>query len=201
MRLAGTLLCAISLIGSYGCSQSNEVADPPSQAAKSQPTAKKATSNKPSAEPTANEILTRLLATYRQAKTYQDQGVIRLVSSKRSTGRRRATCRSVERPPGFRCGVPGHRQSDGRELKPVSKTSTSNVDNQVVAARSQSNFLTWPPIRLRDISSRLRCQPIQLECSSNRAACVSLAPTPLPLAGRQLSRRPLRLKWLRRAAC
>src|SRR4051812_42216374 len=80
MRWAWTqLVCLALLIVIAGCRNSAaQKGENGPQADASGPNAPEAVSTKPAADWTANEILKRLLATYREAKTYLDQAVVRL---------------------------------------------------------------------------------------------------------------------------
>src|SRR5262245_5386864 len=126
---------------------------------------------KPPADWTANEILQRLLNTYREAKTYQDNAVVRL--SFRQGGQQMAdeqpAAIAFERP--NKLSITAYQatvKSDGKELKAkIDDQPTNNIDNQFVVRPAP------PQIKLTDLatdellydtlSSRLRRQPIQLE--------------------------------------
>lgn len=181
MRLAGTLLCAISLILSFGCTNNAERADsPPAQ--KSEAAASKTQAPaKPAADQTANEILTRLLSTYRQAKTYQDQAVIRLAfrQNGQPVAEELPSAVAYERP--ARLSVRAYQatvKSDGREFKArIEDALTGNVDNQVVVRAAPNpvklSDLVIDPLLDNIISSRLRRQPIQLELLLESSGLIS----------------------------
>src|SRR5206468_592965 len=123
------------------------------------------------AEWTANEILKRLLATYRQAKTYRDQAVVRL--SFRQNGQQASQEQPIavalERPDKLSIvAFQATLKCDGRELKAkIEDAASNNVDNEIVVRPAPK------PLKLSDlardellyetISSRLRRQPVQLE--------------------------------------
>jgi len=135
----------------------------------------------PPAEWTSNEILAQLLATYRDAKTYQDNAVVRLTfrQNGQPVSQDWPTSVAFERPNriGDHC-LPGDDQvrravnSKPRSPIPNSNKSIGNLwcvrRRGTEAGRSGSDGL------LHDVlSSRLRRQPIQLELLLESSGLVS----------------------------
>src|SRR6476620_5950572 len=78
MRIAATLLICLPMLA-IGCTKGPPPApSSTAQTAAASPPNASATISKTPAQWTANEILQQLLATYRAAKTYQDEAVVRL---------------------------------------------------------------------------------------------------------------------------
>ncbi len=125
----------------------------------------------PVAPQTASEVLARLLATYRGAATYEDQGVVKLRYSRAGTHETKNWPCAVQfvRPgklsiAAFQATV----KCDGRELVAIIEDeATANLDGQVLVRPAPD------PIKLADLASdeilygvlasELRRQPIQLE--------------------------------------
>lgn len=136
---------------------------------------------KSAADLSANDILRRLLDTYRQAKSYQDQGVVRLSFRQQGepVSQEWPVAVALARP--NRLSVAAYQaivKCDGKELKarfddPVS----NNVDNQVVVRPAPSEFkladLASDPLLYDTLISRLRRQPIQLELLFDTRGLVS----------------------------
>jgi hypothetical protein len=183
LLILALLLAAISL----GCGQS-----PPSTAepaamptittsAAAEPIPAPAALQKPAADQTANEILARLLTTYREAKTYQDQGVLRL--SFRQNGQPVAqewpVAVAYERP--NKISIQAYQvvvKCDGTEFKArIDDPTSNNVDRQVVVrpAPPELKLVEFASDELLHsiLSSRLRRQPIQLELLLESSGLVS----------------------------
>jgi len=183
MKRVGMLwigLIALLLAGCY-----NPPAPGPQAAAKatSIPTeSAPAKPNKPAAEWTANEILQQLLTTYRTAKTYQDQAVVRL------SFRRGGQLESQEQPTAVALERPGKLsvsayqatiKCDGKELRariddPVAKT---NLDGQILIRPIRGELkladLAADKLLYDILVSRLQRQPIQLELLLESGGLVS----------------------------
>lgn len=128
-------------------------------------------STRPAADLSANEILKRLLATYRQAKTYRDQAVVRLSfrQNNQPLSQEQPNAVAFERPDKLSLtAFQATLKSDGKELKAkIEDAESKNVDGQIVVRPAPK------PLKLADlarddllyetISSRLRRQPVQLE--------------------------------------
>jgi hypothetical protein len=120
---------------------------------------------------TANEILAKLLATYRGAATYQDQGTIKLEFSQRGerSGDQQACSVQFVRPNklalhAFQATV----KCNGRDLlAAIEDPLTANLDGQVLARSAPQTLkladLASDPLLYDLLSSQLRRQPIQLE--------------------------------------
>src|SRR4051812_25852889 len=80
MKFAATLVaCVSTLLLFASCQKANDAGPDRTTAAQPEPAdISMPDKTKPPAEWTANEILKRLLANYRQAKTYRDNAVVRL---------------------------------------------------------------------------------------------------------------------------
>src|SRR6478672_3497586 len=80
MKVAGTLVaCVSALLLFTSCQQANETGRDRTSTDRQEPANVSTADNaKRAAEWSANDILKRLLATYRQAKTYRDNAVVRL---------------------------------------------------------------------------------------------------------------------------
>jgi len=136
---------------------------------------------KPAANRTANEILAGLLATYREAKTYQDRGVVRL--SFRQNGQPVAqewpVALAFERP--SKISIQAYQaivKCDGTEFKArIDDPASGNVDRQVVVrpAPQELKLVEFASDELLHsiLSSRLRRQPIQLELLLESSGLVS----------------------------
>jgi hypothetical protein len=150
-----------------GCFQAPPPVPPPAA------TTKVPAATTPVAAPpkSAGEILKRLLETYRAAKTYQDQGIVKLEFSQAGTrsGDQWPCAVAFARPNklslvAFQATV----KSDGRELiAKIDDPPTNHFDGQVLV-RPASKELKLTDLaadeRLYDIiASQLRRQPIQLE--------------------------------------
>ncbi|HEY2411254.1 MAG TPA: hypothetical protein VGI40_03380 [Pirellulaceae bacterium] len=162
-------LCALVL--GVGCQKPEGTGDPPKESRDEGKTASVAKSTKPAADLSASEILKRLLATYRQAKTYKDNAVVRLAfrQNGQPVFQEQPFAVAFERPDklsitAFQATV----KCDGNQLKArIEDAASNNVDNQMVVRSAPK------PLKLKDlagdellyetISSRLRRQPVQLE--------------------------------------
>ena len=136
---------------------------------------------KPAADRTASEILQQLLATYRQAKTYQDQGVVRLAY------RRNGQPEAEESPVAVAFERPGKLslvayqatvKCDGRELRArIEDEASRNIDGQVIVRPSPAAIaiqdLAADELLYNTICSKLRRQPIQLELLLESGGLVS----------------------------
>src|SRR5436190_21320344 len=140
MKFARMLLC-LCLLFSAACHRrpatEAETDNPTTKATAPAAATPVATVTKPPAEWTANEILQQLLAIYRQAATYQDNGIVHL-SFRQSN--------QLLAPPGQPAAVAFERpgklsivayqatvKCDGKELKASIKDEpTNNVDGQIV---------------------------------------------------------------------
>ena len=152
-----------------GCFQS----PPPTPPVKAAAASPKPKSNQPvGGKPaTANEVLARLLATYRQAETYQDQGTIKLEFSQRGerTGDQQPCAVQFARPNklslvAFQATV----KCDGREFAAtIEDPLTANLDGQVLVRPAPKKLaladLASDQLLYDLLSSQLRRQPIQLE--------------------------------------
>ena len=179
VRQAGSIV--LLLIAAAGCAPSQPLptsAESPSAepqatgaaARESLPKAREKSAKAPS-EWSASEILAQLLATYRQANSYQDQAVVRLAF------RRNGQPVSMESPSSVTLVRPNKLaiaayqaivKIDGREFKAkIDDAETNNADGQFVIRPAQ------PELKLKElasdavlydvISGRARRQPIQLE--------------------------------------
>jgi hypothetical protein len=168
--LRGYLLIAGVLALGTSCFQAPP-APPPVGATQVPATATPMANSTAAAPKSANEILKRLLDTYRAAKSYQDQGIVKLEFSQAGTrkGDQWPCAVAFVRPNklslvAFQATV----KSDGRELvAKIDDPPTNNFDGQVlVRPAPQELKLTdlASDERLYDIiASQLRRQPIQLE--------------------------------------
>jgi peroxiredoxin len=132
---------------------------------------KSAGASQPAADLTAQQILKRLLETYRGAKSYADEAVVRLHYVQQGQGVDQEWKSSVRlaRPnklalDAFQAVV----RCDGRELRArIEDPLTGNVDNQVLVRPAPKELalkdLASDPLLYDIIASRLRRQPIQLE--------------------------------------
>src|SRR6187399_2454482 len=102
MRFAWKLVtCLMMALAAAGCGRGTaRTADEGPKGEVPVATPAHADANKPAAEWTANEILKRLLATYRQAKTYRDQAIVRLAfrQNGQSLSQEQPIAVSFERP-------------------------------------------------------------------------------------------------------
>jgi hypothetical protein len=173
MRIAGTLFVALSaLVLVVGCQKSDGAGGDSSKSDhKESRTAAVSESTKPAAELSASEILRRLLANYRQAKSYRDSAVVRLAfrQNGQPVFQEQPFAVAYERPDklsinAFQATV----KCDGNQLKArIEDAASNNVDNQIVVRPAPK------PLKIKDlatdkllyetISSRLRRQPVQLE--------------------------------------
>ena len=132
---------------------------------------KPAAASQPAAELTAQQILKRLLETYRGAKTYADDAVVRLhfVQQGQAMDQEWKSSVRLARPnklalDAFQAVV----RCDGRELRArIEDEATSNIDNQVLVRPAPKELslkdLAGDPLLYDIIASQLRRQPIQLE--------------------------------------
>lgn len=137
--------------------------------------------SKPAADYTAREILQRLLATYRQAQTYQDQAVVRLSfqQGEQPVSEEYPAAVAFERPnklslAAYQATV----KSDGDELRArIDDPDTGHVDNQVVVRPAPKELklsdLASDQLLYDILSSQLRRQPIQLELLLESGGLVS----------------------------
>jgi cytochrome oxidase Cu insertion factor (SCO1/SenC/PrrC family) len=135
------------------------------------PTSSETPPSKPTADYTASEILKQLLATYRQAKTYQDQAVVRLSfrQGDQPVHEEFPAAVAFERP--NKLSLVAYQATvkcDGKELRArIDDPQTSNVDNQVVVRPAPQELkladLASDQLLYDILSSQLRRQPIQLE--------------------------------------
>lgn len=189
MRLAGTLVCGLVYLIALGCEKAPPPVIPPTSAesqnaspsATSAPAPNRPRPSRPPAEQTATEILQQLLATYRQAKSYEDRGVVRL--SFRQAGQpvsqELPAQVAYERP--AKLSVVAYQatvKSDGRELRArIDDPLTNNVDGQMVVrpapAAIKLTDLSSDQLLYEILSSRLRRHPIQLELLLESAGLVS----------------------------
>src|SRR6478672_3743996 len=173
MRVAGTLLLFFSAVALFaGCQKpAGEAAQSADIGQKASSTDSTADRSKPAADWSASDILKRLLATYRQAKSYRDNAVIRLAfrQNGQPVSQEQPFAVAFERPDklsiaAFQATV----KCDGKQLKArIEDAASNNVDNQMVVRSAPK------PLALKDlasdellhetISSRLRRQPVQLE--------------------------------------
>ncbi len=119
----------------------------------------------------ANEILKRLLTTYRAAATYQDEGIVRLQfkQSGQSMGDQWPCAVKFARP--NKLSVAAYQATvkcDGRELvAKITDEATRDLDGQVLVRPAPKELklidLASDEILYGTISSELRRQPIQLE--------------------------------------
>lgn len=183
-RYVGGRMLAVAVLGMLlaGCwgPQSPPPAPPPVTIGVLPPQGKKLPA-KPPAEWTASEILQQLLATYRQAQTYQDQGVVRLAY------RRNGQPESEESPVAVAFERPGKLslvayqatvKSDGKELRArITDEQTRDIDGQVVVRPAPAALalkdLAADRLLYDTLSSELRRQPIQLELLLESGGLVS----------------------------
>ncbi len=171
MKRAGMLLvgwCALALAAGCGKSDARTEGERAQEAAGSVAAGKPAEA---SADLSANEILKRLLETYRGAKTYRDQAVVRLAfrQNNQPVFQEQPIAVAFERPDklslvAFQATV----KCDGKELKAkIEDEATKNVDGQVVGRPAPHPLklvhLVEDQLLNETISSRLRRQPVQLE--------------------------------------
>lgn len=122
-------------------------------------------------ELTANQILQRLLKTYREAASYEDQAVVRLAFQQNGQpiADQWSSAVKFERPNrlslvAFQATV----KSDGKRLRAtIDDPETGNVDRQVLDREAPRELklsdLANDPLLYDILSSRLGRQPIQLE--------------------------------------
>jgi hypothetical protein len=183
MKIAWMPLIGLALLLFHGgCDKRPVAADPGSSPeAVNPPAATPAKVTKPPVDWTANEILQQLLATYRQAKTYQDQGVVRLAYRQGSQPVSQEWPASVafERP--GKLSILAYQatvKSDGRELRArIEDEPSNNVDHQIVVRPAPKEIklsdLASDGVLYDILSSQLRRQPIQLELLLESGGLVS----------------------------
>jgi hypothetical protein len=119
-----------------------------------------------------NELLQQLLATYRAAKTYQDQAVVKLAFKMNGQESMQDFPSAVafERPHRLALDVYQAKvRIDGREFKAVIRDPETgdNLDNQVVVRKAPASIkladLASDPLLYDTLAGRPRRQPIQLE--------------------------------------
>ena len=171
------ILLAACLAGCWG-PPAAPPAPPVTTAAPVQPAA---SPKKPPAECTASEVLQQLLATYRGAKTYRDQGVVRLAF------RENGLPKSEEWPVAVAFERPGKLslaayqatvKCDGKELRAkIADDATHDIDGQIIARPAPATLaikdLAIDETLYNTICSRLRRQPIQLELLLESGGLVS----------------------------
>jgi len=169
------LLCCVPLLLATGCKKPPAPAiDPPAEqksAAPNNAATKSVVANKPPADWTANEILQQLLATYRQASTYQDNGFVRL--SFRQNGKpvfeEQPTAIALQRPD--KLSIVAYQATvkcDGRELRAkIDDQPSGNVDGQMIVRPAPTGpilpELASDKLLYDILTSRLQRQPVQLE--------------------------------------
>ena len=136
--------------------------------------------NKPAAEWTANEILHQLLATYRAAKTCQDQAVVRLSFRQGGQLQAQSSRRQWRLSGPARCRLRAYQATikcDGRELRAGSTilasiwTGRSSV--RPVRGELKLTDLAADELLYNILISRLQRQPIQLELLLESSGLVS----------------------------
>lgn len=123
------------------------------------------------AELTAQQILKRLLETYRGAKSYADEAVVRLHYVQQGQTMDQEWKSSVRFARPNKLALDAFQavcRCDGRQLKAtIEDPLTSNVDNQVLVRPAPQELalkdLASDPLLYDIIASQLRRQPIQLE--------------------------------------
>ena len=148
--------------------------DPPAQpkpGGGAAPAAEGTTDSKPAADYTAGEILKHLLATYRNAQTYQDHAVVRLSfrQGDQPVSQEWPAEIAFERP--NKLSLAAYQATvkcDGEELRAkIDDPESGNVDNQVVVRPAPKELkladLASDQLLYDILSSQLRRQPIQLE--------------------------------------
>jgi peroxiredoxin len=138
-------------------------------------------SAKAAADWSANEILAQLLTTYRQAKTYQDQAVVRLAfrENGQPVSQEWPTAVALVRP--NKLSLVAYQamvKIDGKELKAkIDDPETNNVDGQFVVQPAPAELklahLARDKVLDDMINSRLRRPPIQLELLLDSGGLVS----------------------------
>ena len=136
---------------------------------------------KPAPEWTAREVLQRLLATYRQAKTYQDQGVVRLAyrQENQPVASEWPVAVAFERP--GKLSLAAYQavvKCDGQSLRArIEDPDSGNLDGQILVRAAPRELkltdLAAAPLLYDMISSQLRRQPIQLELLLESGGLVS----------------------------
>jgi hypothetical protein len=183
MKIAGMVRICLPLLLLAGCEKPPEAQ--PQTAAKAdsnQSESSPAKPSRPAADWTANEILQQLLATYRGAKTYEDQAIVRLSFRRSGTPESQKLPAAVafERPSrlsirAFQATV----KCDGKELRariddPIEKT---NLDGQVLIRPIRQELkladLAADKLLYDILISRLQRQPIQLELLLESGGLVS----------------------------
>jgi hypothetical protein len=189
MKLVGTLPFAVLLLTFIaGCERPAANQAQSSVAGPSATQTATASSKKHAADWTANEILAQLLRTYREAKTYRDQGLVRLEFRQSGQPVTLSWPSEVafERPgklslAAFQATV----KCDGRELKArIEDPTTNNIDGQVVARPAPKELklsdLAGDRLLYDILCSRLQRQPIQLELLIESSGLVSAFATDVP---------------------
>ena len=154
---------------------------PPAVASGGQQSAAETLPSKPPAEWTAGEILQRLLATYRSAQTYQDQGVVRLAYRQdgQPVSREEPARVAFERP--GKLSLAAYQaivKCDGQSLRArIEDPDSRNIDGQVLVRPAPRELkltdLAGDALLYDTISSELRRQPIQLELLLESSGLVS----------------------------
>jgi AhpC/TSA family len=156
----------LAMIGSSGCGGKPATADADQPAAATTPE-----SAIPPSRPGASEVLRTLLKTYREARSYSDDGqvVLRFRNGGELIENKWRTAVKFERP--NRLLVQAYQATiacDGKELRGrIEDESTGDVDGQILVRPAprelQLKSLAVDPLLYDILSSRLRRQPIQLE--------------------------------------
>lgn len=177
-------LLVLFAIVAAGCAPKPDTDIPSKQPKEGSKVGKTATGQVPSkaaADFSANEILPKLLATYRDAETYQDQAVVRLSFQQggQPVSQEWETAVSFERP--NKLSLVAYQATvkcDGKQLiARIDDPESGNVDNQVVVRPAPEELklsdLASDQLLYDILSSRLRRQPIQLELLLETGGLVS----------------------------
>src|SRR5262245_51006441 len=182
-RLHG-MLCLVAVAALAGCwgPQSPPPAPPPVASAAGGPSLQPESHPvKPPADWTANEILQALLARYRAARTYRDQGIVRVAW--RENGQPQADERRAavvfERP--GKLALSAYQATvrcDGKMLRArIEDAESRNLDGQFVVRPAPPELaikdLAADRLLYNTICGRLRRQPVQLELLLESGGLVS----------------------------
>lgn len=182
MRFAGMLIGGLVAFVVLGCGSTAPEPLPDSAASQTREENRQSQRpDRPASEWTANQILEQLLATYRQARSYQDQAVVRLTFRQggQPVNQELPAAVAFERP--NKLSVQAYQATikcDGREFRAkIDDPATNNVDGQVVVRPAPTTIkltdLASDPLLYDIVSSRLRRQPIQLELLLESGGLVS----------------------------
>ncbi len=154
-----------------GCKKPPQAAADPPTDQKSPVVATPVSATKPPADWSANEVLQQLLATYRQASTYQDKGVVRLSyrQNSQSAFEEQPTAVAFQRP--GKLSIVAYQATvkcDGQELwAKIDDPPSGNVDGQMIIRPAPTSpiltDLASDKLLYDIMTSRLQRQPIQLE--------------------------------------